>query len=47
MSSLVAFHFWSPTCGPCQAIKPAVEDLKEDYDQIEWRSVNTKNDPDG
>ena len=24
---IVAYHFWSPTCGPCKVIKPAIEDL--------------------
>ena len=47
MSSVVAFHFWSPTCGPCKTIKPSVEALKEDFEQVEWRSVNTHDDPDG
>lgn len=42
---VVAFHFWSPTCGPCKIIKPVVEDLKEEFSQIEWISVNTHDDP--
>lgn len=45
--SVVAYHFWSPTCGPCQVIKPAVEDLKEEFPAVSWVSVNTQNDPDG
>lgn len=45
MSSVAAFHFWSPTCEPCKAIKPAVEALKEDFPNVEWRSINTKDDP--
>jgi len=47
MSKVVAFHFWSPTCAPCKAIKPAVEDLKEEFPDVEWVSVNTHNDPEG
>ena len=43
--SVTAYHFWSPTCGPCNVIKPAVEDLKEEFDQITWVSVNTHDDP--
>ncbi len=35
---------WSPTCGPCRVIKPAVEDLKSEFSQIEWISVNTHED---
>jgi thiol-disulfide isomerase/thioredoxin len=41
---VVAFHFWSPTCGPCQVIKPMIEDLKEEFSQIQWISVNTHSD---
>jgi thioredoxin 1 len=43
--SVVAYHFWSPTCGPCKVIKPAVEDLKEEFGQIQWISVNIQDDP--
>lgn len=42
--SIVAYHFWSPTCGPCKVIKPAVEDLKEEFSDVEWVSVNTHDD---
>lgn len=45
MSSVVAFHFWSPTCEPCKVIKPSVEALKEDFSGVEWHSINTKADP--
>jgi thiol-disulfide isomerase/thioredoxin len=44
MSGIIAYHFWSPTCGPCQVIKPAIEDLKEEFPNVVWRSVNTHND---
>lgn len=40
-----AYHFWSPTCGPCKVIKPMIEDLKEEFDQVTWVSVNTHADP--
>jgi thioredoxin 1 len=41
-------HFWSPTCGPCKVIKPALEDIKEEFeDRIDWNSVNIKEDPKG
>jgi thiol-disulfide isomerase/thioredoxin len=43
--SITAYHFWSPTCGPCKVIKPAVQDLKEEFDQINWISVNIQDDP--
>jgi len=44
MSGVIAYHFWSPTCGPCKVIKPAIEDLKEEFPDITWRSVNTHDD---
>ena len=44
--SVTAYHFWSPTCAPCKVIKPAVEDLKEEFSQIKWVSVNTHDDTD-
>jgi thioredoxin 1 len=44
--TVTVFHFWSPTCGPCMVIKPALEDIKEEFaDRIEWISINTKEDP--
>jgi thiol-disulfide isomerase/thioredoxin len=42
--SVTAYHFWSPTCAPCKAIKPAIEDLKEEFPLINWVSVDTHND---
>ena len=39
--SVVVYHFWSPTCAPCKAIKPIVEDLKEEFGSIRWESVDT------
>ena len=45
--SIVVLHFWSPTCRPCQVIKPAVEDLKEEFSQMTWVSVNTHADSQG
>lgn len=45
--SVTAYHFWSPTCAPCKVIKPAVEDLKEEFSNISWVSVNTQDDPNG
>jgi thiol-disulfide isomerase/thioredoxin len=38
------YHFWSPTCGPCKVIKPVIEDLKEEFPQLKWLSVNTHDD---
>lgn len=45
--SVTAYHFWSPTCAPCKFIKPAVEDLKEEFPDIQWVSVNTHDDTNG
>ena len=42
--SITAYHFWSPTCGPCKVIKPAIEDLTEEFSNIQWISVNTHDD---
>jgi len=45
MSLITAIYFWSPTCEPCKALKPVIEDLKEEFSDIQWISVNIKNDP--
>lgn len=42
--NVTAYHFWSPTCGPCKVIKPAIEDLKEEFPNVQWVSVNTHDD---
>lgn len=47
MSGVIAYHFWSPTCGPCKTIKPSIEAIKEDFDQVQWVSVNTHADTQG
>jgi thioredoxin-like negative regulator of GroEL len=39
------YYFSSPTCAPCNAIKPVVADLKEEFDSLKWHSVNIQNDP--
>jgi thioredoxin 1 len=39
------FHFWSQTCEPCKAIKPVIEDLKEDFPELVWNSIDIHNDP--
>jgi len=43
--SITAYYFSSPTCAPCKAIKPAIDDLKEEFPQVKWVSVNTHDDP--
>jgi thioredoxin 1 len=42
---VIAYHFWSPTCAPCKAIKPALQDLREEFLNVEWVSVNIQDDP--
>jgi thioredoxin-like negative regulator of GroEL len=43
----IAYHFFSPTCGPCQYIKPTIADLIDDFPGIYFIGVNTKDDPQG
>jgi thioredoxin 1 len=45
--NVTVYHFWSPTCAPCKAIKPSIEDLKEEFDSVRWVSVNTHEDIEG
>jgi thiol-disulfide isomerase/thioredoxin len=45
MSKIEAYHFWSTTCAPCNAIKPLMADLKEEFDKVSWISVNVQQDP--
>lgn len=47
MSSVTAYMFSSPTCGPCKHIKPVINELKEDYNNIKWVDVDITNDPHG
>jgi thioredoxin 1 len=45
--SVTVYHFWSPTCAPCKAIKPSIEDLKEEFPETSWVHVNTHDDAEG
>lgn len=42
--SVTAYHFWSPTCAPCEILKPTIKDLKEDFQDVTWISVNVQDD---
>jgi thioredoxin 2 len=44
---IVAYHFWSPTCGPCERIKKSIAELPPDFPTIRFIGVNTHNDPQG
>jgi len=39
------YFFTSATCAPCKAVKPVVNELQDDYKQIQWRTVDTAEDP--
>ena len=45
--SVIAYNFWSPTCGPCKNIKPALEQMKEDFPAVGWQSINMQDDRTG
>ncbi len=48
MTEVHVLHFWSPTCNPCKVIKPALDDIKEEFEgKIDWLSINIKDDPKG
>ena len=42
-----AYHFWSNDCEPCKRMKPMFEELKEDFTEFQWISVNIRDDPNG
>ena len=45
MSGVTVLHFWSETCNPCKVIKPALEDIKEEFaGQVGWTSFNIHKD---
>ena len=46
-SGVTVLKFWSPTCGPCRTIAPALESMAEDFPNVNWVSVNTKEDREG
>jgi thiol-disulfide isomerase/thioredoxin len=45
MTDVTAFYFWSPTCAPCRTMGPTVTNLKEEFADVTWVSVNTHEDP--
>lgn len=51
MSDILVYYFWSPTCNPCAAIKPSIQQLKEEFEEAippeNWIAVNTHQDVNG
>jgi thiol-disulfide isomerase/thioredoxin len=43
--SVRAYVFSSPTCAPCKTLKPVINDLKEEFESVEWVDVNIRDDP--
>ena len=41
------YVFSSPTCAPCQTLKPVIKDLKDDFPNLTWVHVVVKPDPAG
>lgn len=39
-----AYHFWKVNCAPCELIKPSIADIKEEFPNVNWVSVNIEND---
>jgi thiol-disulfide isomerase/thioredoxin len=46
-SGVTVLKFTSPTCGPCRTIKPALEAMAEDFPNVTWIEINTKDDREG
>ncbi len=46
-SGVTVLKFTSPTCGPCRTIKPGLEAMAEDFPNVTWIDVNTKDDREG
>lgn len=44
---VTVYKFFSKTCAPCKIIKPALEELKEDYPQYTWTEVDIHEDTQG
>lgn len=48
MSDVYVLQFSSPTCGPCQTIKPSLEMIREEFeDKLTWMPINIKDDRSG
>jgi len=38
--------FWAPWCRPCLAMKPVIEEVLGDFNDIEFVDINVDEDPD-
>ena len=45
MSEIIVHVFSSPTCAPCNHIKPTLNELQEDYSTFTWKHINISKDP--
>ena len=44
--SVKVLMFTTPSCGPCNTIKPTIAELQDDYAQFEWVHIDTTKDLD-
>ena len=38
-----AYHYWAADCGPCMNLKPSMLEMKEEFEDVEWVSVDVRN----
>ena len=39
----VAYHYWAADCGPCMKLKPSMLEMKEEFEDVDWVSVDVRN----